>query len=931
MFLFLLSPAGPLHAQTQTIPLRAGVHPGFGRLVLDLPPGASAHVLAQGGHLAVQASGAGFGPPPDRLPPNLVHLDLAGALATLTLAPAVTWRSWRLGDRLVIDLFDAPLAPSPPPPARVLWAGPPPRPHPPAAPPPAPAAPPVPPAPPPAAVAATAAPPLPAGPLAIAATLDGRTLALPFAPSTGAAAFREDGAAVVVFDEPRPLDLSALRNDPTFGAAQVQVLPAATLLRLPLAAGTTLFLARDGGGWRLTAIAETDAPPLIPLRPEPQDGRLLLPATGVGRVLSVPDPATGAPLLVGTLRAPGEAVPVARRMADVALRATLLGVAVEPLADTTVLRAAKPGFVLEGAAAQPLALAAEDPTALAAADAARLTRRWDFPPLPLPALHFRLQVALDDAAAALPQVRSTPRLAAAQAMLALGLDAEAGALARLVRDEDARQAETPDPAGLAAVAALLQNRPQDAAAIDDARLNGSDEVALWRAVRRAETQEGAPEAATVFAATLPLLLAYPAPLRDRLLPLAAETMALGGERAAAERLLAARAGDPRLDLARALLDEAEGHSAPALARYDRLAKARDRLTRARAAVRAVALRHRSGAFTDAQAADALDRLVYAWRGDRRELAVRLQVASWRTAAGQWRAALALLRETADGPAAASWPDRVPDVRARMRAVFAEAMAADGRNPLAPFELVTLLDENPDLLPEGEAGQTLAVRLADRLAALDLPARAAALLQKLVDASPPGATRAELGTRLAAWKLEQGDATGTLTALSASVAEGLPPALTERRTLLFARATAARGQIGPAIAALAMLDTTAAADERAALLEGAKEWPAAEAALADLARRTLPDSGPLDAEAGRSLLRLASAAAQAGDEAMLAQVRREMLPRLAPGKLADMLRLLTEQPVKDVPDLPRAAQEANLARALPADLGALGWTAAPERH
>ncbi len=88
---------------------------------------------------------------------------------------------------------------------------------------------------------------------------------------------------------------------------------------------------------------------------------------------------------------------------------------------------------------------------------------------------------------------------------------------------------------------------------------------------------------------------------------------------------------------------------------------------------------------------------------------------------------------------------------------------------------------------------------------------------------------------------------------------------------------------------------------------------------------MPAQGALDEAAGRTLLRLASAAAQAGDEPMLAQLHNDALPRLGEGKIADMLRVLTERPVAGVADLPRAAQEATLVRALPADLHALGWS------
>ena len=55
---------------------------------------------------------------------------------------------------------------------------------------------------------------------------------LPFDPGVGAAALMRGDQALVVFDAPKPLDLAALRDDPVFSTAAVEVLPTATLLRL---------------------------------------------------------------------------------------------------------------------------------------------------------------------------------------------------------------------------------------------------------------------------------------------------------------------------------------------------------------------------------------------------------------------------------------------------------------------------------------------------------------------------------------------------------------------------------------------------------------------------------------------------------------------------------------------------------------------------
>jgi hypothetical protein len=85
---------------------------------------------------------------------------------------------------------------------------------------------------------------------------------------------------------------------------------------------------------------------------------------------------------------------------------------------------------------------------------------------------------------------------------------------------------------------------------------------------------------------------------------------------------------------------------------------------------------------------------------------------------------------------------------------------------------------------------------------------------------------------------------------------------------------------------------------------------------------VPDSGPLNDAQAQTLLRLASAAAQSGDDAILAKLREHDTARLPPGKLAEMFRLVTAGPVQAVSDLPRSAQETKLAGDLPAALKAL---------
>ncbi len=325
-----------------------------------------------------------------------------------------------------------------------------------------------------------------------------------------------------------------------------------------------------------------------------------------------------------------------------------------------------------------------------------------------------------------------------------------------------------------------------------------------------------------------------------------------------------------------------------------------------------------GLLKPADAAEALDRLIYAWRGDGHEIALRGRVAALRQQAGQHRQALALLRESAG-----LFPEAATALQPQLQAAFAAAIEADAARPLPAIELVSLVEDNADLVPEGAAGQALAARIADRLAALDLPKRAAPVLEKLVAAAPAGAGRAELGTRLALMRQSLGAHAAALDALNDSAAPELPPELLETRALAFARSAAALGDVGSAVAGLARLGTTPALALRAELLETAKDWPAALAALRDLAEREVPADGTLDEAQARVLLRLATAAAQLGDGATLAALRARDLPRFPPGKLQDLFSLLTAGPVQGVADLPRAAQETRLAGAAAGAIRGLG--------
>ena len=741
----------------------------------------------------------------------------------------------------------------------------------------------------------------------------GTAFLIPFEPATAAASFRGGDNAYVVFDERRPVDMSALRSDPAFSAASVQLLANGTLVRIPLAPGHSIALTQMPRGWRVAALStEAKQQPIVTSF---TDGHLNLIAEQPGDVISLADPDTGATLLVGTQHRPGQAITNIRRGSEFVLRPTTQGVAVEALADAVVLQQTPTGFSLTGG---PGGLLLSPPTSATDAlmGAALLTRRLSFSTIPPEALLRLAKQQLNDAAAAPPLARGLKNHLAAQSLLALGMAAEAESLLHLAAEQDPKEAASADTGALAAIAALLAGRPREADALTDPRLDGSDEISLWRAIRQAMADDGSPGAAAVLGATAPLVFQYPRAIQDHVLPLIVETMIKGGELDPAARLLDQRKNDPTLEFARAMMRQAEGDTDQALNMLDALANGHDQFDRARAAVRGVELRLATGKLDNAAAADALDKLLYAWRGDGRELALRERVADLRGQTGQWRTALAILRQ-----AESDFPEQATAIHQRLKDTFA-AMVRDQGEQQLPIDFVALVDENADLMPGRGDDEAVQQLLADRLVALDLPERAKPVLQKLLHAAKTDVAKARFGFSLARLDSRDGNNAGVKADLDASEAPDLPPDLAEQRVILRAGSVAGLGDPSAAAAMLAPLRTGPATEARAQILENASDWAGAEQAWSDNLGLTLPETGTLNEAQTRTVLRLATATARAGDDAGLAALRGHYASRIGPGPLADMFRLLIAEPIKTTADIKRSQREVSLAASLPAGLKAL---------
>lgn len=781
---------------------------------------------------------------------------------------------------------------------------------------------------PPVAVAAVSVPPPPGhvvpgvvapavadtGPVSIAASIvpagkDGSGgLMLPFDTHAGAAAYRRGDMLFVVLDSTKPVDLGAMAGDAAFGRAFYTVLPSGAVLAMKLDAGAQPGLRRVPDGWVVTIQGPVTGG--VAIVPRIDAGAVQLPVLEPGHVVTVPDPAVGVDLLVGTARHDGQSLAPSRHGVGYVLAPTILGVVVERLSDQLELRVTSQGFVL-GA---PHGL---EPLQQGLARAAGgFSRSLDLPAADALELQRRYKTALASAASLPAADRRARRLDAAEAALALDHGREAGIIAAIA-DQDAPSG--PDQTRsrfLQAAAAVLTDDPGAAERLADPRIENSDEVVLWRALDLAHTHPDSADAARSIAARLPLLQAYPHYLRRHLLGEAAQALVAGGNDREAG-LVEALDGDGQLGLAKAMLTKRHGQDAQALVAFDRLVGDDDPAVAERAAEQAVELRFATHRFDARQAADRLEARILDARMAGDECAVRLRVADLRALQQDWPAALKELRLVAR-----NFPEAAADVASRVAMIMTKAtqqtpepsVGAVTASATGPVEQVTLLETSLDLLPPGDDHATQSLALAARLSNLDLPDRAASLLRKAMATTPRGTGLAKLGLELAHLDLDQDKGAGAVTALDDTAAADLPADLVAARSFMRARAAASGGDVEAALALLAPLHGADVEDLRAREQAAKQDWLGQQASIAALAALRLPASGPLDPAGEDLVLRLASATLHAGDQAGVDRLGVAWSQRFPDPAKLHMLELFTSRKVTTVADLPRSALELTSARA-----------------
>lgn len=741
----------------------------------------------------------------------------------------------------------------------------------------------------------------------------------------GAAVFAREPYVWIVFDRRAQLNLAALRTAGKSLIDQIEQLPFSdgTVVRLLAKPGVNPQVEREGSNWVVQFRRWPIAPKVkvaLRVRPEAINGaELEMPVSEIGRIFKLDDPEVGDTLYVATLQAPSHGIESPRAYSEFNVLASAQGVAIDPLADDVIFRAAgNKGIVVGVPGGLHVSSISQSGDGAAAFLGPRIFNFRNWTKDKDPDFTKAKQAAMRTIVEVPKERRDDARLDLARYFFSRGFAPEALGVLRTIEFSNEALASQPEFRALIAATRVYMGRPYEARKdLLDPRLDQYQEISLWRGSMFLQAGE-LKKAAAQFRNGDPVLQSYPEPIRT--------TLALGRVEASLADLDVGNASIwlnflgknaekmKRSDAARLLYNQ--GVLARSSRNLDRAVefwtqakKSGDRWSIARSELALVELGLQQESVTVDEAIERLERLRYQWRGDNLELAVLKQLGTLHLNKGEFRKGLNTLRT-----AITYYPNnkKVKDIAQLMTAAFRELHLEGGADALPPLQALALYDDFRELTPAGAEGDLMIQKLADRLVSVDLLNRAADLLSHQVRFRLKGEDKARVGAKLAVIRLLDRNPKGALSALRGSFQPNLSTELDDDRRRIRAKATLELGRYEEAIALLAG-DVSREADLlRANIYWSTRNYAEAAKVLQRLSGDPLAEGGYPENQAS-FILSWAVALRLKRDEAGIIMLRDLYGPGMAQSKLADAFAFIsspTGRAAKNIDDITRKMAESD---------------------
>ncbi len=297
-----------------------------------------------------------------------------------------------------------------------------------------------------------------------------------------------------------------------------------------------------------------------------------------------------------------------------------------------------------------------------------------------------------------------------------------------------------------------------------------------------------------------------------------------------------------------------------------------------------------GKIKPAQAAERLERLRFAWRGDDLELDVLRRLGKFYIEAGKVADGLGVLKQVL---AFLPDSDAAKKLRDEMAFAFRDVFLGDKGKDLSPLDALSLYERFYELAPVGDEGDAIIRNLAARMVEVDLLDRAAAILSDQVRRRLSSTFKSRVGAQAAGIDLLDGKAQAALDILGDSEVPNTPPELINERTLLKARAFADLGRKADALALIANMKSDNADKLRADIAWKSRDWTEAAKVLERLIGPAPEEGEEMTERQAAMVINRAIALAMANDVGGLEAMRQVFGGPIKKMPQAELFRSLTE--------------------------------------
>lgn len=632
--------------------------------------------------------------------------------------------------------------------------------------------------------------------------------------AVSAAVCRRDDNVYVLFDDTARLAVEGLK---VVGEGMIEDVEQTdadrmSLVRMTVPKTLVPSVSLDGTLWTLR-IAPAQMSGLIERPVEvvtnvERDGRstVLLTAKGLGRPHVFLDRLVGDVVNVYPMQRAGVGNSVERSLVDVDLLSSALGVAVIPRRDDLqMIRNAEGLFI-----SSPTGLSVSSASDIAGKEPASESSAYVFGDLvkwsgnadafeKTKQLHLRRILVAPDAQ------RNGARLDLVRFYLANGMAADALGVLEVVLDGKPDLAKDLGVRALRGAAHFLLGQYALAQTeFDSEDFKNDPSVAPWRAAIAAARGDWA-KAHALIRDSRGMVAALPQWLKNRFYAIGAEAALAVGDADNAKPWLEALRSSPLNGVEEDYYQFLTAHAQrlagkPSVAKniWRRLIETGNRLVRAKSQLALVNADLETKDATHKQAIERLEALSFAWRGDSFEFDVKRRVGELYAESGDNRTGLLRLRQAASHFKDVEGAEAIAeDMRKRFRMLFLDG----GADKLDAVRALALYEEFRELTPPGEDGDEMIRKLADRLVKVDLLGEASRLLEHQVRFRLTGVERSRVGARLALIELLNREPAKAVEALKLSEGEELPEDLEVQRRYLKVRALGQNKDVEGALATL----------------------------------------------------------------------------------------------------------------------------------